>query len=208
MADNSDQVMLRDRFEIKPASRLSQFDQSMHLAYAVEDHSHPGRKLFALICPGTVPARGLNIPERKNPIPMLWPEASGIVDWPVAAPNGEPVWGRRPAIVYPQPTGERLAKDDAAALPRLNEQTIVRTIIKPAMVLLRELGQMGIAHRAIRPSNIFYTAGNSGEIMFGEFREKRFAPPPLLKRMVLAGRFGRKSGRGFFEYDEKGNRKG
>jgi len=38
------------------------------------------------------------------------------------------------------------------------------------------------------------------EIMFGEFREKRFAPPPLLKRMVLAGRYGKKSGRGFYEY--------
>jgi 3-hydroxybutyryl-CoA dehydrogenase len=45
------------------------------------------------------------------------------------------------------------------------------------------------------------------EIMFTEYREARFAPPPLLKRMVLAGRFGRKTGRGFFEYDEKGNRK-
>lgn len=39
-----------------------------------------------------------------------------------------------------------------------------------------------------------------GEIMFQEYREKRFAPPPLLKRLVLAGRFGRKSGRGFYEY--------
>jgi 3-hydroxybutyryl-CoA dehydrogenase len=38
------------------------------------------------------------------------------------------------------------------------------------------------------------------EIMFDEYREKRFAPPPLLKRMVLAGRFGKKSGRGFYEY--------
>jgi 3-hydroxybutyryl-CoA dehydrogenase len=37
------------------------------------------------------------------------------------------------------------------------------------------------------------------EIMFNEYREKRFAPPPLLKRMVLAGRFGRKSGRGFYD---------
>ena len=45
------------------------------------------------------------------------------------------------------------------------------------------------------------------EIMFAEYREARFAPPPLLKRMVLAGRYGRKSGRGFFEYDERGNRK-
>jgi len=46
------------------------------------------------------------------------------------------------------------------------------------------------------------------EIMFAEYREARFAPPALLKRLVLAGRFGRKTGRGFFEYDERGNKKG
>ncbi|HEX8285685.1 MAG TPA: 3-hydroxyacyl-CoA dehydrogenase family protein [Pyrinomonadaceae bacterium] len=38
------------------------------------------------------------------------------------------------------------------------------------------------------------------EIMFEEFRERRFAPPPLLKRMVKAGLYGRKSGRGFYDY--------
>ncbi|HSC25672.1 MAG TPA: 3-hydroxybutyryl-CoA dehydrogenase [Vicinamibacterales bacterium] len=37
-------------------------------------------------------------------------------------------------------------------------------------------------------------------IMFEEFREPAFAPPPLLKRMVLAGRLGRKSGQGFYKY--------
>src|SRR5829696_8966031 len=43
------------------------------------------------------------------------------------------------------------------------------------------------------------------EIMFNEFREKRFAPPPLLKRMVLAGLYGRKSGRGFYDYADPKN---
>ncbi|MDQ6887808.1 MAG: 3-hydroxybutyryl-CoA dehydrogenase [Gemmatimonadota bacterium] len=38
------------------------------------------------------------------------------------------------------------------------------------------------------------------EIMFDEYREKRYAPPPLLKRMVLAGMYGRKSGKGFYDY--------
>ena len=38
------------------------------------------------------------------------------------------------------------------------------------------------------------------QIMFDEFKEKRFASPPLLKRMVLAGWNGRKSGRGFYDY--------
>ena len=37
-------------------------------------------------------------------------------------------------------------------------------------------------------------------IMFEEFRETRFAPPPLLKRMVLAGHLGKKSGKGFYSY--------
>jgi 3-hydroxybutyryl-CoA dehydrogenase len=44
------------------------------------------------------------------------------------------------------------------------------------------------------------TTYSIAQIMFDEYREKRFAPPPLLKRMVLAGRLGRKSGRGFYEY--------
>src|SRR5215210_907610 len=38
------------------------------------------------------------------------------------------------------------------------------------------------------------------EIMFAEYRDKRYAPPPLLKRMVLAGMLGKKSGQGFYDY--------
>ena len=42
-------------------------------------------------------------------------------------------------------------------------------------------------------------------IMFDEFREKRFAPPPLLKRLVLAGHHGKKTGRGFYDYSDPAN---
>jgi 3-hydroxybutyryl-CoA dehydrogenase len=38
------------------------------------------------------------------------------------------------------------------------------------------------------------------EIMFTEYREKRYAPPPILKRMVVAGMYGKKSGKGFYDY--------
>lgn len=38
------------------------------------------------------------------------------------------------------------------------------------------------------------------EIMFEEYREERYAPPPLLKRVVALGRFGRKTGKGFYDW--------
>jgi 3-hydroxybutyryl-CoA dehydrogenase len=44
------------------------------------------------------------------------------------------------------------------------------------------------------------TTYNIAEIMFKEYREQRYAPPPLLKRMVLAGMYGKKSGKGFYDY--------
>jgi len=44
------------------------------------------------------------------------------------------------------------------------------------------------------------TAYRIAEIMFAEYREKRYAPPPLLKRMVMAGMLGKKSGKGFYDY--------
>ena len=47
------------------------------------------------------------------------------------------------------------------------------------------------------------TAMYVSEVMFEEFREPRYAPPPLLKRMVMAGHLGRKTGKGFYTYDGK-----
>ena len=44
-------------------------------------------------------------------------------------------------------------------------------------------------------------------VFFEEFRDPAWAPPPLLKRMVLAGHLGVKTGKGFYEYDESGKRK-
>jgi 3-hydroxybutyryl-CoA dehydrogenase len=44
------------------------------------------------------------------------------------------------------------------------------------------------------------TTARIAEIMFDEYREPRYAPPPLLRRMVTAGLHGRKTGRGFYDY--------
>jgi len=43
------------------------------------------------------------------------------------------------------------------------------------------------------------------QVMYDEFKERRFASPPLLKRLVMAGWYGRKSGRGFYDYSDPSN---
>ena len=44
------------------------------------------------------------------------------------------------------------------------------------------------------------TLGSICDVLFDEFRERRFARPPTLRKMLAAGWFGRKSGRGFYDY--------
>jgi 3-hydroxybutyryl-CoA dehydrogenase len=46
---------------------------------------------------------------------------------------------------------------------------------------------------------VFHMASN----LYEEYREPRLAPPPVLRRLVLAGQLGRKSGRGFYDYSER-----
>ncbi len=43
------------------------------------------------------------------------------------------------------------------------------------------------------------------QVMYDEFKERRFASPPLLKRMVMAGWYGRKTGKGFYDYSDPSN---
>jgi 3-hydroxybutyryl-CoA dehydrogenase len=44
-------------------------------------------------------------------------------------------------------------------------------------------------------------------VMYDEFKERRFASPPLLKRLVMAGWYGRKTGKGFYDYSDPSNPK-
>ena len=45
------------------------------------------------------------------------------------------------------------------------------------------------------------------QVMYDEFKERRFAAPPLLKRLVMAGWYGRKTGKGFYDYSDPSNPK-
>lgn len=162
-------VDLGERFEIAPSQRLPAYDSGMAEGYAATDRIDPSRKVYALISPGHLAIRGLAIAPTRNAAGayLMWPVASGIVDWPVGIDSGEVLWGRRPAFIYSIPSGERVVGADGQ-VPLMSETLLIKNFIQPAIQLLRDLTLVGCPHRAIRPQNMYYQSGNGGEVMFGD----------------------------------------
>lgn len=175
MAD--DQILLDGRYEIAADRRLPKFDSPGVEAFAANDRNEPGRPMFALIAPGHLPCRYLGLMAKKPPsdAPLMWPRGGGVVDWPVAHPGGgQTVWGRRPALIFDVPKGERVFGDEAARLNPMTEPQLVRLVVAPLVSAIRELTALGVPHRAIRPNNLFYQSSNQGPMMLGEC----FSMPP------------------------------
>ncbi|MBK8157441.1 MAG: hypothetical protein IPK59_01030 [Rhodospirillaceae bacterium] len=162
-------VELGERYEIAPSQRLPAFDSGMAEAYAATDRVDASRKVIALISPGHLAIRGLAIAPTRNAAGayLMWPLASGIVDWPVGVEGNDVLWGRRPAFIYSIPTGERLMGANGQ-IPQMSESQLIKSFIQPAIQMLRDLILIGCPHRAIRPQNIYFQNGNSGDLMFGD----------------------------------------
>lgn len=204
MAD--DQILLDGRYEIMAGERRPKLDQPSAQAFAAHDRNDPGRALFALIPPGHLPCRYLGLLNKKpiKDIPVMWPRAAGVVDWPING-DGQPhanqtqasqaqVWGRRPALVFDVPKGERVF--GAGQAPEaIGEAQLVRTVIAPAIAMLTEFAAMGVPHRAIRPDNLFYQTGSHGPFQFGECfsMPPGFAQPAVYETIenAIADPFGR-----------------
>ena len=182
MAD--DQILLDGRYEIAADARLPKFDSPGVEAFAVHDRNEPGRSMFALVAPGHLPCRYFGVLTKKPPsdAPVMWPRAGGVVDWPMKQANGpRTVWGRRPALIFDAPKGERVFGGDAAAPGPMTEPQLARLVITPLVAAIRELTSLGIPHRAIRPDNLFYQSSNQGPVMLGEC----FSMPPGHAQPVL-----------------------
>ncbi len=180
MAD--DLILLDERYEIAPDRRMPKFDSPGAEAFAVHDRNEPGRPMFALMAPGHLPCRYLGLTTKKPPsdTPVLWPRAAGVVDWPMTV-NGALVWGRRPTLIFDAPKGERVFGGEVPPPRAMNEPQLARQVIAPLVTVARELTQIGVPHRGIRPGNLFYQSSNQGPMMLGEC----FSMPPGFAQPVL-----------------------
>lgn len=149
--------LLDGRWEIDGEARLPEFDRRSAQAFTALDRLNPGRPVLALVACGELPFRARaarQLKQAKSP-GLLELLACGPVPWP--APDRA-----RPVFIYERPKGGPVAAAFADAIAQGREMAALRTVICPLLDALRTLTRLDVAHRAIRPDNIWF-AGADGQ---------------------------------------------
>ena len=182
MAEDSEIILLGGRYEVLPSERMPHLDSPGVTAYAARDQQDPGKRLFALILPGHLPCRAFqHATQSIGPQTVLWPVATGIIDWPISTEGADVVWGRRPALLFTAPLGDRLISGPNGELPQLSDGQLTKQVLQPIARALRDMSALNATHRAIRPDNLFYQLGDNGAVMLGEC----FSMPPGFAQSAL-----------------------
>jgi hypothetical protein len=169
-------VTLRERYLIHSASPLPDLATPSAQAFAAEDRRDPNKALFALIVRPGFPSRvnvmrALKGSECSGLMALIeW----GVVDWP-------PANRKVMAVVYERPLGGRVVTSLNAEIRRLDEPEAARKLINPAVEALRELRAHNVSHRAIRPTNMFWSTPEMEHIVLGDAA----TAPPALEQPVL-----------------------
>lgn len=156
-------ILLRDRFQLLANKPLAELNTPSAQAFAVEDRRDQGRKLYALVTRPAMPARLMIARSMKGV------QAAGLktlVDW------GTVLWppaGRQCfTAIYDRPVGGRVMSALNDEFLRYDEVELIRKAVTPLAATLKELSTRGISHRAIRPTNMFYMAGERDGLALGD----------------------------------------
>ncbi len=154
---------MRDRFTLYCDRPIPALDMPNALAYEVADRKQEGRPLYALVCKPEMPPRisvmrtlkGLEIPAVLHMVD--W----GVAEWPLAE-------RKCVIVIYHRPLGGRVMDSMASTFKRIPDHQFARAVIKPIADGLVELALKGIAHRSIRPDNLYYMDEQRTKIVLGD----------------------------------------
>lgn len=175
-ADKRGVSALDGRYQVKPDQPLPDLSTSTARAFLAVDSSDPSQHLYALITDPKIPFRmnALNGARDFIDLSIIKPVQWGSIDWPETE-------RRETIIILQRPTGEPLMPSIGAHIKPLTVQEIADYLMSPMVDLLNVLEDQGLAHRSIRPTNIFRTA-DGGVYTAGEFYS---APPGYLQPSVF-----------------------
>ena len=139
-------------------------------------------------------------------------EAMSPATIPTTLPAGYDQSGAKPTPEHVREPVQRPARDASTVPSEVIDRLVVHIAGQDERASIEDLDnsmKLGCGH-PMGPLTLLDFVGLDttyyiSQIMFDEFKERRFAAPPLLKRMVLAGWNGRKSGRGFYDYSDPQN---
>lgn len=156
-------VLLLDRYQINADRPLPELSTPSASAFAVDDRRDIGRQLFALVCTPGLPLRhhaatALRGSQVLNLIPLVeW----GTVDWP-------PLGQRCMVAVYERPLGGRLIDVITTEGGQILDHDLQRRVIEPLAAALQEMVDHGIAHRSVRPGNLFFMDAGRQSLVLGD----------------------------------------
>ena len=156
-------VVVKDRFEIDASKPLPQYDSPNAKAYACRMNVGDHPDMIALVCDPKMPLRVEALePLRGCPGRGLIRFVDhGVVNWAETR-------RRQAVLMFDRPGGPRVFSKMTDTIDPMSDDRIIRGFLTPVIVTLRELSQRGVAHRNIRPSNLFYTDDSLRLIMLGE----------------------------------------
>lgn len=156
-------VVSLDRYEIYPDQPLAGYHYAYANCYAAADIKGAREALMALVANERVPPRADILPSLRSVdnAGLIRPYRWGPVDWPGGG-------GRRFAIFYGHPGGQRVMPSLAEPFPALSEDSISQGVVKPMLSVLAELASRGITHRGIRPDNLFFKDLAQRQVILGD----------------------------------------
>ncbi|MEX2008633.1 MAG: serine/threonine protein kinase, partial [Dongiaceae bacterium] len=159
---DADSVTLAGRYRIFPGMPRPDLASPAVPAFAAVDSREERRQLVAVLPPRHLALRedALGIVRRLERAPVMAPVEWGPVDWLGG--------GLRPVVVFAAPGGARLMAAEGEPVPPLSEDALVRKVLRPLSVALKELCEARLVHGGVRPDNLFYRDGAASEAVLGD----------------------------------------
>ena len=175
-ADAVDEIAVGERYRVQTATRLPEFDLGEAEAVAARDARNPGEVLFARIC-------SVGLPPRIDLMLHLRHMAEGSIlrplDWgPVTVPGSA---AQRIAVVFRRPQHPAILASYKSIVAPMAGEDIAKRIVMPATIALALLAQRGVAHRSVRPDNIYWDGAGRSSVILGDC----VTAPPASTQPVL-----------------------
>ncbi len=160
----TNQSAFGERYTINVAAPLLEFSTAGGDAFKVTDKERPGKELYALVHFPTVPIRNelYRTLRQRGVANLVNPIDRGLINLDIKGRK------QRLVTIFERPTGGALFGPDGKVNPRINTNKLRQSVVLSALKSIAALHKKGHTHRCIMPTNMYFAAQDSDEVVLGE----------------------------------------